>query len=138
MRKRLWALSLAGMLALVAVQPANAAIHELVASFCSGGAGNVDPGGQIRFGTQSFLRALQATAIYDIQFGVVPAGQPAPAPGTAPVTVEIDYDHPASKFSDASGYFVFIDPEAGLTVYLDAGFPDHPAFEHCAALSGEG
>ena len=137
MRRRLSALALAGMLALVAVQPANAAIHELVASFCSGGAGNVEPGGQIRFGTQSFLRALQATGIYDIQFGVVPAGEPAPEPGTTPVTVEIDYDHPASKFSDASGYFVFVEPEAGLTVYLEAGFPDHPAFERCARLAGD-
>ena len=136
MRRRLSALTLAGMLALVAVAPANAAIHELVATFCSGGSGNVDPGGQTRFGTQSFVRALQATGIYDIQFGVVPAGEAAPAPGTAPVTVEIDYDHPASKFSDAGGYFVFVDPEAGLTVYLEAGFPDHPAFQHCALLAG--
>jgi len=123
------AITLSGLLSLAAAVPAQAAIHELVASWCSGNFQTLDPHGQTRFGTQSFLRALQATGMYDIQEGVVPEGQPEPAPDTTPVTVEVDYDHPASKFSAAPGYFVIV--VEGLTVYLSNGFPDHEAFEHC-------
>ncbi len=57
-------------------KPAEAAIHEIVASHCSfGHRGNVDPPGQIRFGEQSFLRALFATGVYtDVIFGEDPDG----------------------------------------------------------------
>lgn len=127
-------LTLGGILSLAAALPAQAAIHELVASWCSGNFQTLDPNGQERFGTQSFVRALQATGIYEIQFGVVPDGQPAPAPGTTPVTIDIDFDNPAAKFSAAPGYFVFV--AEGLTVYIANGFPDHAAFEHCPNMPG--
>lgn len=132
MRKLATALFIAGALVLGSALPATAAIHEKVAKFCSGGHGNLDPGGQEAFGRQSFLRALQATGMYDIQIGVVPDGYPAPAAGTTPVTVNVDYSRPMSKFDAAGFYFVFVD--SGFTVYLWA--PDlenitFPAFTHC-------
>ena len=135
-RRMLTALGLAGALALATVAPASAAIHEIVASFCSGGSGNLDPGGQTRFGERSFLRALQASGLYSIEFGAVPAGQPDPLPDTLPVTVDVDYSRPNSKFADAGGWLVF--PAEGLTVYLRAGVPDHPAFDHCPAMAASG
>ena len=61
------AIAIAGAMALGSVAPASAAIHEKVASFCSGGHGNLDPGGQERFGSQWFLRALTATGMYTIR-----------------------------------------------------------------------
>jgi len=124
---------LATALVLGSVAPAAAAIHEIVASFCSGGNGNLDPGGQTRFGERSFLRALQASGLYDIQFGVAPPGETPPA-GQIPVTVTIDYERPNSKFSAAGGWFVF--DEGPFTAYVSAGYPDHPAFEHCPAMTG--
>lgn len=135
MRKIASALLIVGALVLGSAVPASAAIHEKVAKFCSGGHGNLDPGGQEAFGRQSFLRALQATKMYDIQIGVVPAGEPAPAAGTTPVTVNVDYSRPMSKFDAAGFYVVFVD--SGFTVYLWA--PDlanltFPAFLHCPHL----
>lgn len=135
-RRILTALGLAGALALGTVAPASAAIHELVASFCSGGNGNLDPGGQIRFGERSFLRALQASGLYSIAFGTVPAGEDPPTDGSVPVTIDIDYSRPNSKFADAGGWFVF--SAEGLTVYLRAGVPDHPAFDHCPGMAAFG
>lgn len=130
------ALTLGSLVALAAAVPTQAAIHEKTAKFCSGGNGNLDPGGQEKFGSQSFLRALQATGMYDIQIGVVPAGYPARAAGTTPVTVNVDYSLPMSKFDAAGFYFVFVDE--GFTVYLWA--PDlenisFPAFLHCPNVS---
>jgi hypothetical protein len=60
MKKRLLLPAILGsLLALSAAVPAQAAIHELVASWCSGqGLQTLDPPGQIRFVEQSFLRAL--------------------------------------------------------------------------------
>jgi hypothetical protein len=134
-------LLLASAVSIGTAQPASAAIHEIVAKIC--GNGNLDPGGQIRFGEQSFLRALQATGVYTINFGSVPAagatilppGSPTTAdPGTVAVTVEVDFSQPASKFSDIGPvYFRFV--EAGFTVFLRIGDPDHPAFANCKNLN---
>ena len=132
-RRLITTLGLASALALGSVAPASAAIHELVASFCSGGNGNLDPGGQVRFGEQSFLRALQASGLYSIEFGAVPDGEDAPTDGSLPVTVDVDFSRPNSKFADAGFWFVF--PAEGLTVYLRAGVPNHPAFVHCPAMA---
>lgn len=131
---------LAGAISVGTAVPANAAIHELVASFC--GNGNLEPGGQVRFGTQSFLRALQATGLYTINFGatpplgstIIPTGDV--APGTTPVTVEVDFSDPASKFSDIGNvYFRFVDADLGFTVFVRIGEPDHPAFDNCKNLN---
>lgn len=127
-RQLLLAGVLGALMVMSAAVPAQAAIHELVGSWCSGqGERTLDPVGQTRFGEQSFLRALQASGLYTIRFGEEPDGTPNP---TA-VTVDIDYSRPNAKFDDAGFYVSFVDPEAGLTVYLRAGTPDHPAFQHC-------
>lgn len=117
-----------GVLAL----PAPAAIHELVASHCAGhdlpnNGANLDPPGQIREG-QSFLRALQASGLYEVTFGQDPDGVPGPF-----VTVRLDDDRPNSKVSwDGESFFSF--PEGGLTIFVPAAELDHPAFENCAKL----
>ena len=128
-RRFVAALMVAGALMLGTVAPASAAIHEMVASFCSGGQGNKEPPGQVRLGEQSFLRALQATGMYTILFGEVPAGQAGPDAGTIPVPVNVDYSRPMSKFSAAGFYVRFV--EDGFTIYLWAPVPSSPAFEHC-------
>jgi len=113
--------------------PAPAAIHELVASHCAGdelpnNMANVDPPGQIRFGESSFLRALQASGLYEVIEGEDPDGNPGPF-----VTINLNDDRPNSKFSwDGETYFSF--PFDGLTVFVPAAEPDHPAFENCAKL----
>ena len=119
------AVALASLLTAALAVPAQAAIHEKVASWCSGQFHTLDPRGQTKFGTQSFLRALQASGMYTIRFGEEPDGTPNPDA----VTVDIDYSRPNSKFADAGSYFSFTD--MGLTIFVRAGVPDHPAFEHC-------
>lgn len=129
MRRRALTVSIAValMVGLVAL-PAPAAIHELVASHCAGGNANVDPPGQVRFGEQSFLRALQASGLYEITFGENPDGDPGDF-----VTVRLNDDRPNSKFSwDGESFFSFQD--GSLTVFVADAVPDHPAFENCANL----
>lgn len=124
-RRLILPLILGALLAMSAAVPAQAAIHELVASWCSGHFEVLDPPGQLRFGDQSFIRALQASGIYTIRFGEEPDG----TPNETAVTVDADFSRPNSKFDDAGFYFSFVDQ--GLTVYVRAGFPNHPAFGHC-------
>ena len=110
-----------------------AAIHEIVASHCSfEHHGNVDPPGQIRFGEQSFLRALFATGVYtDVIFGFDPDGNPGPF-----VTVVGDFDQPASKFSwDGVTYESFFEPELGVTVFVPAVEADHAGLLNCHNLN---
>lgn len=126
-RRFLLAGVLASLLTMSAAIPAQGAIHEIVASWCSGQFHVVDPPGQIRFGEQSFLRALQASGLYTIRFGEEPDG----TLNESAVTVDVDYSRPNSKFDDAGFYFSFVDPELGLTIYVRAGIPNHPAFEGC-------
>jgi hypothetical protein len=99
------------------VAPASATIHELVASFCSGGQGNVFPPGQSTAGTQSFLRALQAS-------GTVTVYPDTPTAGA--ITVDYNEDSPAGKFS---GNEVFFEVVPG--VWIEVLEPDHLAFDHC-------
>ena len=128
MRRRfLFPAILGSLLALSVAAPGQAAVHEIVASWCSGQFQTLDPPGQIRFGEQSFLRALQASGAYTIRFGEEPDGTPNPGA----VTVDIDFSRPNVKFSDAGFYFSFEDPETGLLVFVRAGVPDHSAFDNC-------
>ena len=99
------------------VAPASATIHEMVASFCSGGNGNVFPSGQSAFGRQSFLRALQAS-------GVVTVHPDTPTVGS--ITIDYNNDAPAGKFT---GNDVFVQAIPG--VFVEVLDPNHPAFEHC-------
>ena len=127
MKRLSLAIALASLLSLAVALPVQAAIHEKVASWCSGQFHVLDPVGQTKFGTQSFLRALQASGLYTIRFGEEPDGTANPNA----VTVDIDFSRPNSKFADAGFYFTFTDPATGLTVFVRAGVPDHPAFAHC-------
>ena len=115
---------LAGALVLAMVAPASATIHEMVASFCSGGKGNVFPPGQSNFGSTSFLRALQAS-------GTVTVLPDTPTPGA--ITIDYNEDSKAGKFS---GDDVFFEVIPGI--WIEVLEPDHPAFEHCTNFLFEG
>jgi hypothetical protein len=106
------------------VAPASATIHELVGSWCSGGHGNVFPPGQSNPGTQSFLRALQAS-------GTVTVYPDTPTPGA--ITVDYNEDSPAGKFSANEVFF-----EVVPGVWIEVLEPDHPAFDHCTNFAFEG
>lgn len=115
--------------------PAPAAIHEIVSSHCAGhdlpnNMAHVDPPGQIRFGEQSFLRALLATGVYDEPiFGADPDGNPGPY-----VTIVVN-DHPSNKFSwDGETYDEFFAADLGVTVFIPALVPDHPSLANCHHL----
>jgi hypothetical protein len=123
-RTSLAAALLAGALLVGVIAPASATIHEMVASFCSGGQGNVFPPGQSNFGSASFLRALQAS-------GTVTVLADTPTPGA--ITVDYNNDAPAGKFS---GNDVFFEVIPGL--WIEVLEPDHVAFDHCTNFVFEG
>jgi hypothetical protein len=108
-------LSIAALLAMVA--PASATIHEIVASFCSGGNGNVFPPGQSDFASNSFLRALQASGAVTILPNT---------PTTGAITLDYNNDAPAGKFTGSN---VFVEAIPG--VWVEVLDPDHAAFDHC-------
>lgn len=119
------AAALLAVAALVAmVVPASATIHEKVASFCSGGNGNVFPAGQSDFSKHSFLRALQASGVVTIRPDTPTAGA---------ITVDYNNDAPAGKFI---GNDVFFEVIPGLWIEVLA--PDHAAFDHCTNFVFEG
>lgn len=123
-RRSIAAALLASGLVLGMIAPASATIHEKVASFCSGGHGNVFPPGQSNFGSQSFLRALQAS-------GTVTVLADTPTPGA--ITVDYNNDARAGKFA---GNNVFFEVEPGI--WIEVLEPDHVAFEHCTNFVFEG
>jgi hypothetical protein len=106
------------------VAPASATIHELVASFCSGGNSNVFPPGQSAFGSASFLRALQASGTVTVLVDTPTAGA---------ITIDYNNDSPAGKFQ---GDDVFFEVIPG--VWIEVIEPDHPAFDHCTKFVFEG
>lgn len=144
--------SLVSLVALTIPLPAQGIIHEIVASFCSGGQGlheNVDPPGQLNTKGNSFARGLQASGVYTFAEGVDQEGQigfnavdeefgPLPGPGEDDaVTVWVDNTRPNAKLtSDPDGWFwvYFVDDELfgeTLHIYLQVYELDHPAFENC-------
>ena len=116
-RRSIAATLLASGLMLGMIAPASATIHEIVASFCSGGQGNVFPPGQSKFGSQSFLRALQASGTVTVL---------ADTPTAGAITIDYNNDSPAGKFS---GNDVFFEVVPGI--WIEVLEPDHVAFEHC-------
>jgi hypothetical protein len=106
------------------VAPASATIHEMVASFCSGGHGNVFPGGQSNFGSQSFLRALQASGTVTVLANTPTAGA---------ITIDYNNDAKAGKFF---GNDVFVEAIPG--VWIEVLEPDHVAFDHCTHFAFDG
>ncbi len=125
-RRRAWlgAALLAGSLLAASVAPASATIHEKVASFCSGGHGNVFPPGQSAFGKNSFLRALQSSGTVTILPNT---------PTTGAITIDYNNDARAGKFT---GNDVFVEAIPG--VWIEVLTPNHPAFEHCTNFTFEG
>ena len=110
-------------------RPAGAAIHEIIAALCNGGAGQgefgeVEPPGQVKQG-QSFLRALQATGFIT---SVVPDGDD--------LTINFDPTVPNSKFRDkGEGPITF--PFGGGFLTLNPNIepdPDFPAHKNCAGF----
>lgn len=120
---------LAGILAVAWAAPATATIHDIVASFCSGGNGELNPPGQSKFGAQSFLRALQASGALTLLWGQRPDG----TADASAVTFAIDFSRPQVKFSPTGGHFSFT--EGGLTVFIPNAVLDHPAFSSCRNLN---
>jgi hypothetical protein len=123
-RRGIAAALLVSGLVLGMVAPASATIHEQVASFCSGGHGDVFPPGQSNFGSQSFLRALQASGTVTVL---------ADTPTAGAITIDYNNDSKAGKFS---GNDVFVEAIPG--VWIEVLEPDHVAFEHCTHFVFEG
>jgi hypothetical protein len=113
MRRSLSRLALLALLAagaLVGTTPANGAIHEMVAAYCSGGdhgaidaAGFLEPPGISDESEQNFAMPVRANGV--VEFPLVT-------------------DAPAAKF-----------PEGTDVRTLDVSQADHPSAEHCKALN---
>jgi hypothetical protein len=123
-RSRLAATFLASVALVGIAAPASATIHEIVASFCSGGNSNVFPGGQSDFSKTSFLRALQASGAVTIRPNTPTAGA---------ITLDYNNDARAGKFT---GSDVFVEAIPG--VWIEVLEPDHVAFEHCTNFTFAG
>ena len=123
-RSRLAATFLASVALVGMTAPASATIHEIVASFCSGGNSNVFPGGQSDFSKHSFLRALQASGAVTILPNTPTAGA---------ITLDYNNDARAGKFT---GSDVFVEAIPG--VWIEVLEPDHAAFDHCTNFTVAG
>ena len=115
---------LAACALMASVAPTTATIHEIVASFCSGGNGNVFPGGQSAFGSKSFLRALQASGAVTIRPNT---------PTTGAITLDYNNDARNGKFVGAD---VFVEAIPGI--WIEVLEPDHAAFDHCTNFTFPG
>ena len=100
--------AMAGVLAFAA--PAQGAIHEMVAAYCSGGDhgaigadGFLEPPGITDFSKQNFAQPVESNGV--VEFPLIT-------------------DAPAAKFPEGSNIFT-IDPSQS----------DHPSAEHCKALN---
>lgn len=143
------------LFALVTPAPAQAIIHEIVASHCTAQHNHdkhVDPPGQLNEKGNSFARALQASKVYDLQFGVDQGGVeglnfvtgdfgplPSPGEGEAAISVFVDPTRPNAKLGDFMfwAYFPEETPEGTLHIYLQIYELQHPAFEQCENFHGE-
>ena len=108
-------------------QSADASIHEIIAAMCRSGGEEVEPPGQNRFNSQSFVRALQATGfISSIEM----------SPGQ--VTINFDPTVPNSKFvSTGSDLVIPNGAGPGVTLVLSPNVipdPNFPAHEACHNL----
>lgn len=110
-------------------KPAEAFIDEIIAAYCNGDAEpGVVPPGQVREGTRSFVRALQAT-------GFIESIDEAAGDGDD-VKITFDPTVPNAKFRDAGIGDVTI-PDAfgpGVDLIFSPGIepdPNFPAFANC-------
>ena len=91
MRKlRLLAITGAMTVALAVPTTAMGAIHEIIGAGCRAGGEEVVPPGQVAFGSESFLRALQASGVIT---SIVESG--------GDVTINFDLSRPNSKYVSA-------------------------------------
>jgi hypothetical protein len=114
---------------LAVIPSAHAIIHENIGAACRAGGEEVVPPGQAAAGTQSFVRALQATGIIAHIDTSVP-GQ---------VTIHFDLSRPSSKYISA-GFDLTIPDGAGPGVDLilsplPVPNPDFAAHAHCRNLN---
>jgi hypothetical protein len=107
---RLALLALLAAGALAGTAPANGAIHEMVAAYCSGGghgaidaAGFLEPPGITDMSKQNFAQPVESNGV--VEFPLVT-------------------DAPAAKF-----------PEGTNVLTLDVSQAEHPSAEHCKALN---
>jgi hypothetical protein len=134
---RFRALGLAGILAgalvlavhLTAPPAAEASIHEIIAALCRAGGEEVVPFGQNKVGTQSFVRALQASGFITS----IDTSDP------TKVVIHFDPDVPNSKFMSA-GFDLTLEDEIapGVDLVLSPLVipdPSFPAHAHCANLN---
>jgi hypothetical protein len=107
---------------LTAPKPAEAFIHEIIAAMCRAGGEEVIPPGQVREGTQSFIRALQASGFITS----IDTSDP------AKVVINFDPTVPNSKFMSAGfdltipdGIAPGVDLVLSPLVVPDPNFPAH-------------
>lgn len=103
---------------LLVATPANAAIHEIVSAYCSGGdVGVIDENG-----------FLEPAPIEDFGGTTPSAGRAAARPVIATGAVELNTfevtGHPANKFEEGTSAFA-----------LSSSSVDHPSAEHCPGAS---
>lgn len=157
MRRILAVSALAAVIALMVPAPAQAIIHEIVASHCAAQENHdktVDPPGQLNTTGNSFARALQASGVYTFVEGEDQAGVvglnletgefgplPAPPPGELAVSVLVDPERPNAKLGDEFIWVYFRDTELfdePVNIYVQIYDLEHPAFENCPQLHHNG
>ena len=108
-------------------QPAEASIHEIIAALCRSGGEEVEPRGQNKLGSRSFLAALQGS-------GFITSIEETPTN----VTINFDPTVPNSKFISAGRDLTIpnaIAPGVSLTLSpLVIPDPSFPAHSHCANM----
>jgi len=114
---------------LVTPRPAEAFIHEIIAAMCRAGGEEVIPPGQVKEGSQSFVRALMATGFITSLDTSDPTK----------VVIHFDPTIPASKFKSA-GFDLTIPNGAGPGVALVLSplvvpDPDFAAHANCNNLN---
>ena len=109
----------------LAVEPAHATVHEIVAQWCSGHE-ELGPPGISDPSKGNFARPLRAAGIV-IEIRDEDAKT---------VLITFDYDHPAVKVQSSGIIIPIAMDEEGFTVLLDLiePNPDFPAFQQCPAL----
>ena len=109
----------------LAVVPAHATVHEIVAQWCSGHE-ELGPPGVSDPLKKNFARPLQAIGV------VLEIRDEA----THTVLITFDYDNPAVKVQSSGVHIPIGVDEDGFTVLLDLvePDPDFPAFQQCKML----
>ena len=130
--RKLGVLAAALLMAVAMVLPSTAlgVIHEKIAAECRASGVPPAPAGQIAFGQNSFLRALQAS-------GVITSIVTSPSGDN--VTISFNPDAPASKFVSSGQDLTIPDafgPGVSLTLHpFLVPDPNFPAFANCHNLN---